>query len=131
MASSLFSKIVAREIPAHIVAENEHCLAFLDVFPLAEGHTLVVPKTEVDYLFDLDDDHYEELMVFSRKVAKAIHAAVPCRKVGLSVVGLEVPHAHVHLIPLQTIGDMNFAKEKQRANDSQLAEVALRIQQYL
>ena len=131
MANSLFSKIVAREIPAHIVAENEHCLAFLDVFPLVEGHTLVIPKQEVDYLFDLDDAQYQALMAFSKRVAQAIHAAIPCRKVGLSVVGLEVPHAHVHLIPLQTIGDMNFGKEKHRVSDDQLAEVALRIQQYL
>lgn len=131
MANSLFSKIVAREIPAHIVAENEHCLAFLDVFPLVEGHTLVIPKQEVDYLFDLDDAQYQALMAFSKKVAKAIQAAIPCRKVGLSVVGLEVPHAHVHLIPLQTIGDMNFGKEKHRVSDDQLAEVVLRIQQFL
>ena len=127
MANSLFSKIVRREIPAHIVAENDHCLAFLDVFPLVEGHTLVIPKKEVDYLFDLDDAEYDALMHFSRHVAKAIHAAVPCRKVGMSVVGLEVPHAHVHLVPLQHISDMNFSKEKTKAEDSVLAEVARRI----
>lgn len=127
MADSLFSKIVRREIPAHIVAENDFCLAFLDVFPLVEGHTLVIPKKEVDYIFDLDDAQYLELMRFSNYVAKAIHSAIPCRKVGLSVVGLEVPHAHVHLIPLQTIGDMNFAKEKSRVDDLVLADVARRI----
>lgn len=127
MADSLFSKIVRREIPAHIVAENDHCLAFLDVFPLVEGHTLVIPKKEVDYLFDLDDAEFDALMRFSRHVAKAIHAAVPCRKVGMSVVGLEVPHAHVHLVPLQHISDMNFSKEKTKAEDSVLAEVARRI----
>lgn len=127
MADSLFSKIVRREIPAHIVAENDRCLAFLDVFPLVEGHTLVIPKQEVDYIFDLDEPQYDELMRFSRYVANAIYSAIPCRKVGVSVIGLEVPHAHVHLIPLQSISDMNFGKEKKRVEDVILADVARRI----
>src|SRR5688500_5523038 len=106
---SIFSKIVAGEIPCYKIAENEHYLAFLDVFPLKKGHTLVIPKTEVDYLFDLDKETYAGLMEFSRKTAFAIKQAESCKRVSMHVIGLEVPHAHVHLIPINTMNDCNFS----------------------
>jgi histidine triad (HIT) family protein len=99
--SSIFSKIVAGEIPCHKIAETADFLAFLDVFPLVEGHTLVIPKQEVDYIFDLDDKTLGELHIFSKKVAKAVEKAIPCKRIGIAVIGLEVPHAHIHLVPLQ------------------------------
>lgn len=125
---SIFTRILEGEIPAFKIAENEQFFAFLDVFPLVEGHTLVVPKIEVDNLFDLDEETYAGLFVFSKKIAHALSAAIPCRKVGLSVVGLEVPHAHVHLIPIQQVSDMNFAQKKDRASDEQLANTLAKIQ---
>src|SRR5690554_5624524 len=105
--ASIFSKIVAREIPAYIIAENERFIAFLDAFPTAKGHTLVIPKKEIDYIFDIEDEEYLELMAFSKKVARAIEKVVPCKRIGVAVVGLEVPHAHVHLIPLNSMADMD------------------------
>ena len=106
--ASIFSRIVAGEIPSWKVAEDDRYYAFLDINPLAEGHTLVIPKKEVDYIFDLDDPLYNELFAFAHRVAKSVKKVCPCRKVGVAVLGLEVPHAHVHLIPMQNEGDMNF-----------------------
>lgn len=108
--STLFTKIIDGEIPAYKVAENDSFLAFLDINPNAKGHTLCIPKKEVNKLFDLDEDSYQELMRFSRKVAIALEKAISCKRVGMAVVGLEVPHVHVHLIPLNSMSDMNFAK---------------------
>ena len=109
--ASVFTKIVNGEIPSYKVAETEHCYAFLDISPLKEGHTLVIPKKEVDYLFDLDEALYAELMLFARKVAVAVRSAVPCKRVGVAVLGMEVPHAHIHLVPLETEGDLDFRKK--------------------
>lgn len=106
--ASVFSMIVAGEIPCYKVAENEHCLAFLDINPVVKGHVLCIPKKEVDYLFDLDDGLYTELQLFAKKVACGIKKVCPCTKVGVAVLGLDVPHAHIHLMPLQSEGDLNF-----------------------
>ncbi|MCO6480411.1 MAG: HIT family protein [Phaeodactylibacter sp.] len=121
---SIFSKIVSGEIPAHKVAETDDFLAFLDINPLAEGHTLAIPKEEIDYIFDIDDDKLAGLMAFSKRVAKAIEAVVPCERIGVSVIGLEVPHTHVHLIPINDIGDMNFSKPKLSPTQEELSELA-------
>ena len=111
--ASIFTKIVNGEIPAYKVAEDENYFAFLDIFPVAKGHTLVIPKKEVDYLFDLDDESYAGLQMFAKKVAKGLKKAIPCEKVGVLVLGLEVPHAHIHLVPMQNEGDLlNFSKKK-------------------
>jgi histidine triad (HIT) family protein len=111
--TSIFSKIVNGEIPAYKVAEDENYLAFLDIFPVAKGHTLVIPKKEIDYIFDLDDDLYNGLQAFAKKVAIGLKKAIPCQKVGVLVLGLEVPHAHIHLIPMQTEADvLNFSNKK-------------------
>ncbi|SDE12613.1 histidine triad (HIT) family protein [Mucilaginibacter pineti] len=109
---SIFSKIIAGEIPAHVVAESNEFLAFLDISPLAEGHVLVIPKKEVDYIFDLDDETYLGLQIFAKIVATAIKKAIPCKKVGVAVIGLEVPHAHIHLIPMNRVDDLNFSRPK-------------------
>ena len=111
--ASIFSRIVAGEIPSYKVAEDERHYAFLDINPVAEGHVLVIPKREVDYIFDLEDQELADLHIFAKRVAEAIKAAIPCRKVGMAVLGLEVPHAHIHLVPLNTEGDMNFSHKKQ------------------
>ncbi len=125
--SSIFSRIVAREIPAHIVAEDENFLAFLDINPLVQGHTLVIPKQEVDYIFDLDDEVLAGLHIFAKKVARAIEAVVTCERIGVTVIGLEVPHAHVHLIPINAVNDMNFGKEKLSLGKEDLMEVTEKI----
>jgi histidine triad (HIT) family protein len=125
--ASIFTRIVNREIPAHIVAEDERYIAFLDINPLTIGHTLVVPKKEVDYLFDLDDDTLAGMNVFSKKVAIAIKKAVPCLRIGVEVIGLEVPHAHVHLIPMNRTEDLNFMRAKLKPTKEELTEVAERI----
>jgi histidine triad (HIT) family protein len=122
--SSIFSKIVSREIPCHKIIENEHFLAFLDVFPLAMGHTLVIPKQEVDYIFDLQPELYAGIWMFARQVAPAIKAAIPCKRIGIAVIGLEVPHAHIHLVPLQTVGDINFERPKMKPSTEELANTA-------
>ena len=109
--STIFSKIVAREIPCHKIAENEEFLAFLDVFPCAIGHTLVIPKAEIDYIFDMEDAAYLRLMAFAKQIAPAIKKAIPCKRIGIAVIGLEVPHAHIHLIPLNSMEDMDFGKK--------------------
>ncbi len=110
---SIFSKIIKGEIPSYQVAEDDHYFAFLDIRPLQKGHVLVVPKVEVDYIFDLDDDTLSGLILFSKRVAKAIEASIPCERIGVAVIGLEVPHCHVHLAPINSIHDMNFAKVKE------------------
>lgn len=125
--ASLFSRIVQGEIPCYKVAENEHCLAFLDISPLAKGHVLVIPKQEVDYLFDLDDSLYMQLMQFSKQVATAIKKSIPCKRIGVAVIGLEVPHAHVHLIPLQTMHDIDFSKQKLTLDATELSGIAQKI----
>jgi len=110
--SSIFSKIINREIPSYIVAENEKFLAFLDIYPLTKGHTLVIPKLEIDYYFDIQDELFNEMNIFSKKVAIGIEKAIKCKRIGVSVIGLEVPHAHIHLIPINSISDMNFSNPK-------------------
>ena len=128
---SIFSRIIAGEIPSFKIAETDRFYAFLDVFPLSEGHTLVVPKLEVDNIFDLEPELYKELFAFAQLVAKAIQQAIHCKKVGLSVVGLEVPHAHIHLIPINQVNDMNFSREKLKASDAALLEIQQKIASYL
>lgn len=125
--ASIFSKIISGEIPAYKVAENERYIAFLDIFPLRKGHTLVVPKQETDYLFDLDDETYLGLMAFAKQVAGAVKQAIPCNRVGVAVIGLEVPHAHVHLIPINTESDMNFRNEKLKLPKEEFEEIAATI----
>jgi histidine triad (HIT) family protein len=110
--ASIFSKIVAGEIPCYKIAEDENFLAFLDIMPLAIGHTLVIPKKETDYIFDIESDEYIQLWKFAQKVAKAVGSAIPCKRVGVAVIGLEVPHAHIHLVPLNKVGDINFERSK-------------------
>lgn len=121
---SIFTKIVQGEIPAHKVAETDEFLAFLDISPLAEGHTLAIPKKEIDYIFDIEDEHLARLMAFAKRVARAIEAVVPCERIGVSVIGLEVPHTHIHLIPINDIDDMNFSKPKLSPSPEELAELA-------
>ena len=125
--SSVFAKIILREIPAYIVAENENFIAFLDINPLVLGHTLVVPKREEDYFFDLNDQELTDLILFAKRVAAAIQKCVPCTRIGLSVIGLEVPHAHVHLVPLNKTGDINFANPKLLLSKEALTSVADKI----
>ncbi|MEO5912396.1 MAG: HIT family protein [Pelobium sp.] len=125
--STIFSKIISGELPAHKVAETSEYLAFLDINPLREGHVLVIPKLEIDYLFDIEDEQYAGLMIFAKVVAKAIKKAIPCKKIGLAVIGLEVAHAHVHLIPMDQVSDMDFNKPKLNPTEKELSEVALRI----
>ena len=125
--ASIFSKIISGEIPCHKIAESDKFLAFLDIRPLAEGHTLVIPKKEVDYIFDMDDDLLGELMIFAKKVAVLIKKAIPCERIGITVIGLEVPHAHVHLIPINSVADMNFARPKLRFSSDQLSATAKEI----
>ena len=124
---SIFSEIISREIPAHLVAENDDYLAFLDINPLAEGHTLVIPKQEVDYIFDLDDDVLAGLHVFAKSVALAIEKVVECERIGVTVIGLEVPHAHVHLIPINGISDMDFGNPKMALKKERMIEIADKI----
>ena len=125
--ASIFTKIVRREIPAHIVAEDENYLAFLDILPLAKGHTLVIPKKEIDYIFDLDDDTLSGLHIFSKTVALAIKNATRCKRVGVAVLGMEVPHAHIHLVPMNSMSDMNFSNTKLKLTSEELAGIAAKI----
>jgi histidine triad (HIT) family protein len=129
--ASIFTKIINGEIPAYKIAEDENYLAFLDIFPLAKGHTLVVPKVEVDKFFDLDDATISGLTVFAKKVAVAIEKAIPCNRVGVAVIGLEVPHAHVHLIPLNKLSDIDFSQPKLKLTQEELTEVANAIKAQL
>lgn len=125
--SSIFSKIISGEIPCYKVAENDEFLAFLDIMPLRLGHVLVIPKRETDYIFDIADDELSRFMVFSKYVAQGIKQIVPCKKIGVTVIGLEVPHAHIHLVPIDSVADMNFAAEKQQIDPQTLAELATKI----
>jgi len=124
---SIFSKIISGEIPAYKVAESNEFLAFLDISPLAEGHVLVIPKEEVDYIFDLDDETYTGLQIFAKIVATGLKQAIPCKKVGVAVIGLEVPHAHIHLIPMNRVDDMNFARLKLSFTAEELEATAEKI----
>ncbi|MEC4115404.1 HIT family protein [Myroides phaeus] len=128
--SSIFTKIISGEIPAYKVAEDDNFLAFLDINPNAKGHTLCIPKKEINKIFDMEEDHYIELMKFSRKVAIALEKAVPCKRVGVAVVGLEVPHVHVHLIPLQEMDDMRFTK-KEKLTPEEFESIAKTINSHL
>lgn len=125
--ASIFTKIVSGEIPAHKVAETTDFLAFLDINPLRFGHVLVITKKEIDYIFDIDDELFIEMMLFAKIVAKAIKLAIPCRKVGVAVIGLEVPHAHIHLIPINNVNDMDFSKAKLNPTELELNGIALKI----
>jgi histidine triad (HIT) family protein len=127
--ATIFSKIISGEIPCYKVAENDDFLAFLDIQPLRKGHVLVIPKLEVDYIFDMEDDQLGKMMAFSKMVAHKIKAVFPCRKVGVTVIGLEVPHAHIHLIPINGIQDMNFAQEKLVLTSDELKDISLALQQ--
>lgn len=125
--ASIFTRIIRGEIPSHKVHENERFLAFLDINPLRKGHTLVIPKEEVDYFFDLSDDLLSDIMVFAREVARKLEATVPCERIGVTVIGLEVPHAHVHLIPIDSITDMDFSQPKVEIPDEDMADLAERL----
>ena len=125
--ASIFSRIVAGEIPCYKVAEDEKYFAFLDISPVAKGHTLVIPKHEVDYIFDLDDEEYAGLTAFAKKVAAAMKKVMPCKRIGVAVLGLEVPHTHIHLVPINRESDMNFFKEKLSLPAEEMAEIAAKI----
>ncbi|MBO7074390.1 MAG: HIT family protein [Bacteroidales bacterium] len=125
--ASIFSRIVAGEIPCYKIAENDKFFAFFDISPLVPGHTLVIPKKEEDYIFDISDADLAEMMVFAKKIAVAIKKAIPCRKVGVAVIGLEVPHAHIHLVPMQKEGDLDFRREKMHPTEEQFKEWQKRI----
>ncbi len=127
--SSIFSRIIRREIPGYIVAEEENYIAFLDINPLKEGHTLVVPKKQVDYIFDLDDQTLTGLHLFSKKVALGIQKVIPCKRIGIAVIGLEVPHTHIHLVPLDEMDDINFAQKKLMLSAEELKAIAEKISQ--
>ncbi len=125
--SSLFTKIIKGEIPSHKIAEDDQFFSFLDIRPVAAGHALVVPKKEVDYIYDLDDETLAELTVFSKKIASALRSVVPCNRIGISVIGLEVPHAHVHLIPISTLSDMDFSKPRVDMSPDEMETLAQKI----
>jgi len=129
--SSIFTKIINGDIPSYKIAEDENCIAFLDAFPLKRGHILVAPKKEVDYIFDLDSKTYDQLMAFSKTVAVALKKTISCKRIGLTVVGLEVPHAHIHLIPINSVNDMNFANEKLKLTSDEFSDIALQIKENL
>ena len=121
---SIFSKIVSNDIPAYKIAENEHHLAFLDIFPLAKGHVLVIPKKEIDYLFDITSDEYLELWKFAQKVAKGMDKVIACERIGVAVIGIEVPHAHIHLVPLNNVSDINFERPKLKFSEAEMQSVS-------
>ncbi|HOP04915.1 MAG TPA: HIT family protein [Tenuifilaceae bacterium] len=125
--ATIFSKIAAGEIPSHKVAEDDRCFAFLDINPLVKGHVLVIPKKETDYIFDVDDDTLAHMMVFAKPIAKAIEKVVPCKRIGLAVLGLEVPHAHIHLVPLNSESDISFSKPRVKLSQEEFAELAKKI----
>lgn len=129
--ASIFTKIVNGEIPCYKIAEDDRFLAFLDINPLAEGHTLVIPKQEVDYIFDLEDILLADINVFAKKVAKAIEKSVKCERIGIAVIGLEVPHAHIHLVPINDIGDLSFANPKLKFSPEEFAEITEKIKSNL
>ena len=125
--ASIFTKIINGEIPCHKIAETDKYFAFLDINPLAKGHTLVIPKQETDYIFDLEDDLLSGLNLFAKRVAKAVEKSVECKRIGVAVIGLEVPHTHIHLVPINAIGDLNFANPKLTLENEELAEIAAKI----
>ena len=127
--ATIFSRIVAGEIPCYKIAEDDKYFAFLDINPVAPGHTLVIPKNEVDYIFDLNDEEYLGLQLFAKRVSEAIKQAIPCTRVGVAVMGVEVPHTHIHLIPINKEADMNFFKEKASLSKEEMAEIATKISQ--
>ncbi len=129
--AGLFSRIVKGEVPSHKIAEDDNYYAFLDINPLAKGHTLVIPKKEVDYIFDLDDGMLAGMHVFSKRIARAIEKVIPCKRIGIAVLGLEVPHAHIHLIPINHIDDINFARPKLKLTNEELADIAEKIRKEL
>ena len=124
MAESIFTKIIKGEIPCYKIAEDDRFIAFLDVFPIKKGHTLVVPKVQIDYLFHLDDRLLSDLMLFTKKVAQKMEKAIPCERIGVAVVGLEVPHAHIHLVPLDSVGDIDFGQPKLKLSSQEMAKIA-------
>ncbi|MDD4395475.1 MAG: HIT family protein [Bacteroidales bacterium] len=126
---TIFTKIIKGEIPCYKIAENEDFFAFLDIHPLAKGHTLIVPKLQNDYIFDLEDDHLAKMMVFAKKIALAIQKNVPCLRIGVAVIGIEVPHTHIHLVPINQVGDLNFANPKCKLTDEELKDIAQKIAQ--
>ena len=128
---SIFSKIVAGDIPCYKVVENENFLAFLDIFPLAKGHTLVIPKKETDYIFDMESEEYKELWAFAQKVAKAQKQVIPCERIGVAVIGLEVPHAHIHLVPINGVSDIDFSRPKLQFAKEEMQQVASDISSLL
>jgi histidine triad (HIT) family protein len=129
--ASIFTKIINGEIPCYKIAETEHCIAFLDVNPLVKGHTLVIPKKEIDYYFDLSDDVLLEVNTLAKQVAKAIEKVIPCKRIGVAVIGLEVPHAHMHLVPLNTIGNINFKSARVNLTPEEFAKIAESIRENL
>lgn len=128
---TIFSKIISGEIPCYKIAESEKYLAFLDINPLAKGHTLVIPKQETDYIFNINDEELAGLHLFAKKIAKAIEKAVSCKRIGMAVIGLEVPHAHIHLIPINHVGDINFSNPKLSFSKSEMEQVAEKIRGFL
>jgi histidine triad (HIT) family protein len=129
--ASIFSKIIAGDIPCYKVAESEHCLAFLDINPLTKGHLLVIPKIEIDYIFDLENESYTELNLFAKTVAVALKKAIKCNRIGVTVIGLEVPHAHIHLIPINEVSDMNFSNNKLNFTKDEFLEIANSVASFL
>ncbi len=125
--ATIFSKIIQKEIPAEIIAENDQFIAFLDIMPLVHGHTLIVPKQEVDYIFDIENNQLSAMIVFAKSVAAAIRKSIPCKRIGMSVIGLEVPHAHIHLVPMHSADDLNFTRPKLKPTPAELADVAAKI----
>ena len=124
MAESIFTKIIKGEIPCYKILEDDRFIAFLDVFPIKKGHTLVVPKAQIDYLFDLDDSLLSDFMLFTKKVAQKMEKAIPCERIGVAVIGLEVPHAHIHLVPLDSVGDIDFGQPKLKLSSQEMAKIA-------
>lgn len=125
--ATVFSKIISGEIPAYIIAENKDFLAFLDINPLVKGHTLVIPKKETDLIFDIEDDAFQALFLFAKKIAKQLQKSISCKKVGIAVIGLEVAHAHIHLVPLQQVSDLDFSKPKLKLDHSEMEEILKKI----
>ena len=123
MCNNIFKKIITREIPAYIVGENDTFLAFLDIHPLKAGHTLVIPKKEIDYLFDIEDDLLEDMILFSKKIARKIKSVIPCKRIAMAVVGLDVPHAHIHLIPINSIADFDFNKQTEIIKKDEMKKI--------
>lgn len=129
--TSIFTRIIQREIPAFVISENDEFIAFLDVFPLRIGHTLIVPKQEIDYIFSLEDELLGRMMIFAKPVALALQKAVPCKRIGISVIGLEVPHTHIHLIPMNSEKDLEFSQGKMKLSPSEFEEILKKIKSYL